>query len=163
MKSPFLHILLIALGVGFLAVSMYDVKYVEGNSMAPTLENNEAVIIYRWAYGLQLPLVHRYLFRWGRVAPGELVYFHDPVCRYPAVKRCAGAAETVILYSRNEMRVGDTQLADNEILQRDLLDLEIIPDGKLFLLGDNRGVSFDSRHYGLIDEKSIEGRIIRLW
>lgn len=163
MKSPFLHILLIALGVGFLAVSMYDVKYVEGNSMAPTLNDNEAVIIYRWAYGLQPPLVHRYLLRWGRVAPGELVYFHDPVCRYPVVKRCAGAADTVILYSRDEMRVGDAQLSEAEIFQRDLLNMQVIPDGKLFLLGDNRRVSFDSRHYGLIDEENIEGRIIRLW
>jgi len=163
MKSPFIHIMLIAIGVGCIAVSMYDVKYVEGSSMAPTLRHDDAVIIYRWAYGLQLPLVHHYLFRWGKVSPGELVYLRDPVCMVPVVKRCAGAEDTLIIKRGGSIRVGEVQLMEKEIFESCIMDLYAIPEGKLFLLGDNRGISFDSRHYGLVDEKRIEGRVVRFW
>ena len=36
----------------------------------------------------------------------------------------------------------------------------IIPKGKVFLLGDNRFNSIDSRIMGLVDKKEIKGRIL---
>lgn len=39
-----------------------------------------------------------------------------------------------------------------------------VPDGKLFVLGDNRQVSRDSRGFGLIDYKQVDGKVIlRIW
>jgi len=163
MKSPFLQILLVALGVGCLALSMYDIKYIEGNSMTPTLRNNDTVIIFRWAYGLQPPLLHRYILRWNRVLPGDIVYYRGPDCTGPVVKRCAGAADTAIIVENDAIRVGGEKLKKEELISDFLRNSETIPDGKLFLLGDNRGVSYDSRHYGLVNEDLIEGRVIQLW
>lgn len=162
MKSPFLHILLTALGVGFLAVSMYDIKSVEGRSMSPTLYPSDKVIINRWAYGLQLPFVDRYLLHWNNVAPGELVYFHDPVYQKPAVKRCLAGVQTEIFYNNGELLIGDDRIPLSASLQSSFVRLHAIPEGKVFLIGDNQTVSFDSRHYGLVDEGEIEGRIVRL-
>lgn len=161
MKSPFVHILLTASLVGCLALSMYDIKYVEGASMLPTLENRESVIVYRWAYGLQLPFLHRYLIRWSRVRPGQLVFFRDPVFREPVVKRCIAVENSPILNSGEDIMIGGEQLTRAELHTDQLSNLSTIPPGKIFLLGDNRTVSFDSRFYGFVEEDSVEGRVIR--
>lgn len=161
MRSPFVHIILITLIVGFFALSMYDVKYISGNSMAPSLNEAETVIIYRWAYGLQLPFVHRYLIRWSNVEPGELVYLRDPVYALPVIKRCIAVGNMPIQKNSKGILLGNELLEQIELQTEELAGLDSVPQGKLFLLGDNQPVSFDSRYYGFVDEKAVEGRVIR--
>ncbi len=39
-----------------------------------------------------------------------------------------------------------------------------VPEGKVFVMGDNRESSVDSRRFGLVDYKSIEGKVVfRMW
>ena len=40
--------------------------------------------------------------------------------------------------------------------------LTTIPPGKYFMMGDSRDNSFDSRYYGLVDQKQIVGRVKRV-
>jgi len=40
----------------------------------------------------------------------------------------------------------------------------VVPEGQLFVLGDNREYSCDSRNFGCIDKDNIEGKVVfRLW
>lgn len=161
MRSPFVHIILVTLIVGFFALSMYDVKYISGSSMSPSLNEAETVIIYRWAYGLQLPFVHRYLIRWRQVEPGELVYLRDPVYALPVIKRCIAVGNMPIQKNNRGILLGNKVLEHVELHTDELAGLNRVPQGKVFLLGDNQSVSFDSRYYGFVDEQAIEGRVIR--
>lgn len=39
-----------------------------------------------------------------------------------------------------------------------------VPEGKVFVMGDNREVSLDSRQLGFIDYKQIEGKaVLKVW
>jgi len=160
MRSPFTHIVLIALGVCFAAISLYDVKYIEGDSMFPTLRSDQTIFIYRWAYGARLPWSDGYIIRWGRIKPHELVFFREPVYSLPVVKRCVGAAGTAVQREGNMFIIDNIHIPISEIHATELLNLGAIPEGKVFLLGDNRKVSLDSRYYGLIDVSRIEGRVL---
>lgn len=160
MRSPFTHILLTALGVCVVALALYDVKYIEGKSMLPTLHSHQTVFVYRWAYGAQPPLIDRYFIQWGRIKPHELVFLRDPVYALPVVKRCVGVGGTSVKNMGSELLIGEVSIPIGEIRARELLDLEAIPEGKVFLLGDNREVSFDSRSYGLVDADRISGRVL---
>jgi signal peptidase I len=48
---------------------------------------------------------------------------------------------------------------ENTVLNRDLGKTEVLP-GELFVLGDNRGQSLDSRNFGKIDQSWVEGKAI---
>lgn len=160
MRSPFVHILLVAVGVCFVALSLYDVKYIEGSSMFPTLRPDQTIFVFRWAYGAQLPLIDRYVIHWGRIKPHELVFLRDPVYSLPVVKRCVGVAGTSVKYKGDRLLIGNTTIPIGEIQATELLNLRTIPPGKVFVLGDNRQVSLDSRVYGLVDTDRISGRVL---
>lgn len=49
----------------------------------------------------------------------------------------------------------DFSLEQSETL--DTLDTKVIPEGKYFVLGDKRRVTEDSRYFGFVDEKTING------
>lgn len=128
--------------------------------MLPTLHSDQTIVIYRWAYGVQPPLIDRYFIRWGRIKANELVFLRDPVYSLPAVKRCIGVSGTSVKRTGNKLLVGDASIPIGEIQAAELLNLKTIPQGKVFLLGDNRKVSLDSRNYGLVDASCISGRVL---
>ncbi|SHN31442.1 signal peptidase I [Gracilibacillus kekensis] len=64
--------------------------------------------------------------------------------------------------SKSTLAVGD-QLT-NDFTLKDLTGHEKVPEGKLFVLGDNRRVSKDSRQFGFIDEEAVIGDVkLRIW
>ena len=80
-------VLLAAATALILKLFVFDFIIAQGHSMEPAIQNGAVLIISRLRYGIRLPLMRRYLFRWAEPGTGEVVIFYTPTGEL-AVKRC---------------------------------------------------------------------------
>ena len=134
-----------------------QVARVEGQAMAPTLANQDRVIVNRLAYLSSSP------------QNGDVV-----MLRYPHnqrklfVKRVIAVPGDTLRIEDGRVFVNDQPLEDAYVAQtgrsHENLGTQLIPAGQYFVMGDRRNNSSDSRHWGLVQEDLILGRVaFRFW
>ncbi|MFT7599868.1 MAG: signal peptidase I [Acidimicrobiales bacterium] len=134
--------------------------YIESGSMERTLLINDRVVINRLSY------------QWGEPGRGDIVVFRRPEEQAIGVTR--DLIKRVIAIGGDTIEGREGQLIRNgEVVDEPYLDPEVftgsfgpveIPDGTVWVMGDNRGNSSDSRVFGTIDVDLIEGRaFVRYW
>ncbi|MCK9218332.1 MAG: signal peptidase I [Firmicutes bacterium] len=84
------------------------------------------------------------------------------------IKRVIGIPGDEIEFCEGNVYINDVLLEEGYIKGETFADeMEtpfVVPEGKVFVMGDNREVSLDSRNLGFIDYKQIEGKVIaRIW
>ncbi len=83
------------------------------------------------------------------------------------VKRVIGLPGEQVAGRGGSLYVNDTLLVEPYLpagLRTDDFGPVTVPAGKLFVMGDNRGSSFDSRKFGPIDRSSLVGRVVvKVW
>lgn len=141
-----------------------DFLKIKGDSMSPTLKENQMIGINKLAYGLLKPGTDEYLIQWNAPAKNDLVIFlHNNKI---VVKRCilTGGEYLEILYDSEYnfyyILVGNRKVKLSRV-QKDLFNSNLnVPEGYIFVLGDNDTNSVDSRDYGFVSIKNITGRVI---
>ena len=128
---------------------------VEGQSMEPNLQDNQRLIIEKISYYFHPP------------QRGDIVVLRLPNRRSdPLIKRVIGLpGETVEI--RNGQVLIDGQVLDEPYLNQtsyQSMPPRMVPEGDVFVLGDNRGFSNDSRAFGFVPLSDIVGRAwFRYW
>jgi signal peptidase I len=129
---------------------------VEGHSMAPTLENQDRLVVDRLTY------------RIGKPTPGDIVMFHVPVAPDRLfVKRIIAQEGDVVRISGGHVTVND-QALDDRFIPADFRSHEnwgpyIVPTGSYLVMGDHRNRSSDSRQWGPVPRTAIIGRVQARW
>ena len=134
----------------------FQVARVEGQSMAPTLEDQDRLIVNKLHYRLDAPVV-------GDIV--MLYYPRDPDKSF--VKRVIGEPGDTIRVEngrvfRNDVPMKDDFIAD-EYRSHDDWGPEVIPEGYYFVMGDHRNNSSDSRTWGFVPKKYIIGKVQLRW
>ena len=151
--ETFLPALLIVLVVN---VFLAQATRVEGQSMEPNLHNNQRLVIEKVSYHLHPP------------RRGDIIVLKLPSRRSdpPLIKRVVGLPRETI-----EVRDGHVYV-DGHVLDEPYLNQLTFGDqpphpvsaGHVFVLGDNRGASNDSRAFGEVALADIVGRAwFRYW
>ena len=159
----YIEVFVCAIGVVILLFSFcFRLCQVKGDSMKNTLLDGEALIVSDLFY---------------EPSREDIIVFHQTgTLNEPVVKRViATAGETVrIDHSYQTMSITVTDADGNQtVLQEDYMkydgmplyvqDMTVtVPEGYLFVLGDNRNDSKDSRHsdIGLVDERRVLGKVL---
>ena len=160
MIFEWLEIFIISVAAVFVLFSFVArIAVVEGNSMYPTLSNNDKILVRQLFYspryndivvcqsenyGLDKPLVKRVIALEGDTVRLDLE-------NWKIIVNGSAIEEPYLVIGSGDM-VG-WQYDTDEI---------IVPEGHVFVLGDNRNNSLDSRfyHVGLIDERYIIGKVV---
>jgi signal peptidase I len=140
---------------------------VEGQSMMPTLQDGNRLIVNKIDYDITKP--HRF----------DIIVFHaTPTDDY--VKRVIGLPGDTIEYKNDVLYINGKKvdepylkpykeqlvsglLTENFTL-KEITGVERVPKGKVFVMGDNRRNSVDSRRFGFVDMNQIVGKVdLRYW
>ncbi len=133
---------------------LYDVAKVDGPSMEPTLFSREYLLITR-----------------GRIAPkrGDIVvltWTHDATSE-EIVKRVVGLPGDIVSIDGDHALVnGAAEPFPHRILAAPETGQHLsgrVPTGTVFVMGDNRSVSLDSRFIGPLPIAAIHGRVVAVW
>ena len=128
---------------------------IKGESMMPNLPDAEYLLTEKVSYYRENP------------QRGDVVVFTPPVSEDEYIKRVIGLPGETISLKNGKIFINGKELEEN------YLDINVytdgstflaegaeykIPEGKYFVLGDNRPHSYDSRSWGPITKKVISGR-----
>ena len=133
----------------------FSIIQVDGSSMVPTLVNGDKLIVWGAGYEPQR---------------GDVVIV-DSYTSYgkPLVKRViAKGGDTVSIdYATGTVAVNGEVLQEDYIAEPTYLGYDVqfpytVPEGTVFVMGDNRNQSLDSRstYVGCIDERDILGKVL---
>ena len=154
-------ILVAALLAGLVRTFAFQTFWIPSSSMVPTIDVYDRV------------LVQKAFFTWHDVREGQIVVFSHPPLDHclgegDLVKRVIALPDQTIYSSGNSIYVNGRLLAEPYLPQYDPLGPPIasrqhpyrVPAGEFYMLGDNRGISCDSRYWGPITGSSIIGKVV---
>jgi signal peptidase I len=134
----------------------FQVARVEGQSMAPTLHDQDRLIVNKLVYRLSEP------------RRGDIVMLYYPINPDKSfVKRVIAEEGDQVRIVNGRVFVNEVPLADeyvpSEYRGHDDWGPQVIPEGYYFVMGDHRNNSSDSRHWGMVPKKYIIGKVQLRW
>ena len=155
----YLVILLVsfALVFGFVRPFVMEAFWIPSGSMIPTLQINDRV------------LVNKFIYRFTEPERGDIVVFESVESSdEDLIKRVVGLPGDEIAVRGGKLFVnGEPQ--KESYTNKKLPDMTsfaqtTVPEGHVFVMGDNRGNSQDSRVFGPLPQENIEGEaFLRFW
>ncbi len=140
----------------FLRANVMEAFVIPSSSMAPTLIPGDRILTNKLGISTRT------------FARGDLVVFRNPENRRQMfVKRIVGLpGDSVEIKERELLINGETQhrVSDDAALNSPpKVSIQTIPAGSYFVLGDNRGLSHDSRNFGFLSHGEITGVVTYLY
>jgi signal peptidase I len=145
------------------AVQAYKIP---SGSMIPTLLVGDYILVNRLSYGLRIPY-YKYVLRWGEIKRGDIIVFVFP--EEPSkdfIKRVIALPGETIEIRKKKVYINGREIEDKWGFfkddyvgpPRDDFGPFQVPQGHVFVMGDNRDESNDSRFWGPVNIENIKGK-----
>jgi signal peptidase I len=144
---------------------------IPSGSMKETLQIGDHILVNKFIYGIKLPFLQTTLVSITDPQRSDIVVFEFPEDKdKDFIKRVVGVAGDVVevrnkkvsvngvLQEANYIVNSDPHIFAGNVQPRDNFGPVTVPAHSLFVMGDNRDHSYDSRYWGFVDLKAIKGK-----
>lgn len=144
---------------------------IPSGSMKDTLLIGDHILVNKFIYGIKAPFIGKTIIPISNPQRGDIIVFEfpeDPSKDF--IKRVIGLpGDTIEIRNKKVFINGeladhthgvfkDSKVYDARSQPRDNLGPISVPKGKLFVMGDNRDFSYDSRFWGFVDLIAVKGK-----
>ena len=166
---------------------------IPSESMLPTLQVGDFILVNKFRYGLRLPLSHEKLTVGASPQRGDVVVFRYPRNpKIPYIKRIIGLPGDRVSYQDKKLRINGREVPlyamdpyfpmeperqrfleymaekQHHILHDQRrpafhMPTVVVPENSYFVLGDNRDYSQDSRYWGFVPDSHLVGKAFFVW
>jgi len=165
--------IVIALFIRTFVIQAYKIP---SGSMKPTLQIGDHILVSKFNYGIKLPFLRTTLIPVGAPQRGDIVVFiypKDPSKDF--IKRLIGVpGDTIEIRNKKILLNGlpyndkngvyvDNLVIPGAVQPRDNFGPVTVPEDSLFVMGDNRDESYDSRFWGFVSKKDVLGKALIIY
>jgi signal peptidase I len=166
--EPIIIAVLIALFIRAFVIQAFKIP---SSSMEPTLLVGDYILVNKFIYGLRVPYTNTKFFQFKKPQRGDVIVFIFPLDpSKDFIKRVIGTEGEKVQIIQNKIYINDRLIDDawghfvtNGFPRGYLQRMEnfgpvIVPKDSLFVMGDNRDNSEDSRFWGFLNVNAVLGK-----
>lgn len=144
---------------------------IPSGSMEPTLLVGDHILVNKFIYGIKIPIIRKTLIPISEPKRGDVIVFIYPVDKSKDfIKRVIGLPGDRIkingrkiyingrLYNDKDGYYAEEDEKSPHSIQESQFGPVTVPDNALFVMGDNRDHSYDSRFWGFVPLSSVKGK-----
>ena len=149
---------------------------IPSGSMIPTLLIGDHILVNKFLYGTKIPFTDKKILIIRKPVKGDIIVFKYPENPQKDFIKRVIAAEGDIIEERDKIvYVNGNMVSEPYAVHydrylrsggndpRDNFGPLIVPKDKVFVMGDNRDQSYDSRYWGFVDMKEIRGKALIIY
>ncbi len=165
--------IILALFIRTFAVQAFKIP---SGSMKQTLQIGDHILVNKFIYGVKIPYLETTIIPIKKPSRGDIIVFkypENPDLDY--IKRVIGVARDVVEIRNKQVYINNKRINDSfsihmdphifsaGISKRDNFGPVTVPEDSLFVMGDNRDNSTDSRFWGFVNLKAVRGKAFMVY
>ncbi len=164
-------IIIAILIAAFIRTFVVQAFKIPSGSMKPTLEIGDHILVNKFSYGVKLPYLRNTIIPIGQPQRGDIAVFIYPEDKTKDfIKRVIAVGGDTVEIRNKKIFLNGAPMQDpfgvhvediiypKSLQRRDNLGPIKVPEGTIFVMGDNRDQSYDSRFWGFVKLEDVIGK-----
>jgi signal peptidase I len=164
-------IIIAILIAAFIRTFVVQAFKIPSGSMKPTLEIGDHILVNKFSYGIKIPYLRTTMIPIGQPQRGDIAVFIYPEDKTKDfIKRVIAVGGDTVEIRSKKVFINGAPMEDpygvhvediiypKSLQRRDNLGPIKVPEGTLFVMGDNRDQSYDSRFWGFVKLEDVIGK-----
>ena len=154
----------------FIRTFIVQAYKIPSGSMMPTLVVGDHILVNKFIYGVKIPYLRKTIIPVTQPKRGDVIVFMFPLDKSKDfIKRVIGLPGDEIeiigrkVYINGKLYKDEHAYYDNDKVQPQRFGPVKVPEWGLFVMGDNRNHSYDSRFWGFVPLSYVKGKAMIIY